>query len=60
MNSYVCGKLSYSNEAKAAMEKVRDASDNEELFQAQKRLREICVIFVDAGLQAIDGTRESS
>ena len=42
------------HEAKAAMEKVRDASDNEELFQAQKRLREICVIFVDEGLQAIN------
>ena len=42
------------HEAKTAMEKIRDASNNEELFLAQKRLREICVIFVDAGLQVIE------
>ena len=37
------------------MEKIRDAGSNEELFLAQKRLKEICVIFVDEGLSMAEG-----
>lgn len=47
------------HEAKSAMEKIRDAVSNEELFMAQKWLKEICVIFVDEGLSIAEGTGES-
>ena len=42
-------------EAKSAMEKIRDAGSKEELFLAQKRLKEICVTFVDEGLTTAEG-----
>ena len=43
------------HEAKDAIVKITDASTNDELFEAQYRLRDICSAFVDAGLQVLEG-----
>ena len=54
------GKIGHMlHEAKYAMEQIRDASSNEELFHAQYRLRDICSAFVDAGIQVLEGNREA-
>lgn len=53
-----CGEIGHMlREAKSAMEKIMDAGSNEELFLAQKRLKEICVIFVDEGLSIAEGKK---
>lgn len=46
------------HDAKRVMEKLKDAPDNEALFKAQNELRGICAAVVDAGLQAVEGSKE--
>ena len=51
------GAIGYMlHEAKDAIVKITDASTNDELFEAQYRLRDICSAFVDAGLQVLEGS----
>ena len=51
------GEIGYMlHEAKDAIVKITDASNNDELFEAQYRLRDICSAFVDAGLQVLEGS----
>ena len=53
------GKGSYMlQDAKRIMEKIEEAADNEALFTAQNELRSICAAVVEAGLQAVEGSKE--
>ena len=45
-------------DAKRIMVKLVEAADNEALFMAQNDLREICAAVVEAGLQAVEGSKE--
>lgn len=51
------GEIEYMiHDAGSMMKAIEESANNEELFQAQKRLREICAVFVDEGLKNVSLT----